>query len=532
MTGTYDKYAQWLIGQAQSGRMSRREFLGRTSALGLAIGAGSGLFSEALAATPKKGGHMRLGMGHGSTTDTLNPSTIENGAQWVAVYGVANTLVELAPNGDLVPALATEWSASDDAKTWTFKLRSDVEFHNGKTMTSEDVIASINFHRGEESKSIGKVIMDAVTDVRADGPNAVVIELSGGNAVFPFNFNEAIFSIYPAKDNGIDWEGGGSGGYMITKADPGVRYEFKRNPNYWKDGRAHADTIELLTLADSNARNSALLTGAVDVIDQVDLKTVTLMSRAPNITVEEGAGPLHYVFPMRMKAAPFDNPDLRKALKFAIDREELVQKILLGHGVVGNDNPIGPSYRYYAKDIEQTKYDPDKARHHMEKSGLGKVKIPLSVADAAFAGAVDAAQLYQASAAKAGIEIEIVREPNDGYWSNVWNKKPWCASYWGGYTTEDTMLTTGYAAGAAWNDTQWDNPKFDQLLVAARAELDEAKRADMYRDMQIMLRDDGGVIAPMFATAVTARNDKVAHGEQSWVRAFDGRRILERWWMV
>ena len=94
------------------------------------------------------------------------------------------------------------------------------------------------------------------------------------------------------------------------------------------------------------------------------------------------------------------------------------------------------------------------------------------------------------------------------------------------------MLTTGYATGAAWNDTQWENPKFDELLVAARAELDTALRSEMYRDMQIMLRDEGGVVAPMFATAVIAKNDKIAHGDQSWVRAFDGRRILERWWMV
>ena len=532
MNNRDDKYAQWLVGQAKSGRMSRREFLGRTSTLALTLTASSSLFGSAFAATPKKGGHMRLGMGHGSTTDTLNPATIENGAQWVAAYGVANTLVELAADGSLIPALATEWGASDDAKTWTFKLRKGVEFHNGKTMTSEDVIASINFHRGKDTKSVGKIIMDAVTEVRADGPHALVIELSGGNADFPFNFNEAVFGIYPANGDTIDWQSGGSGGYKIKDANPGSRYLFERNPNYWKDGSAHADTIELLTLADSNARNSALLTGAVDVIDQVDLKTVTLMARAPNITIEEGAGPLHYVFPMQTKVAPFDNPDLRKALKFAIDREEMVKKILIGHGVVGNDNPIGPSYRFYASDIEQTKYDPDKARHHMEKSGLAGTKIPLRVADAAFAGAVDAALLYQASAAKAGIEIDVVREPNDGYWSNVWNKKPWCASYWGGYTTADTMLTTGYAAGAAWNDTQWDNPQFDKLLVAARAELDNEKRAEMYRDMQIMLRDDGGVIAPMFATAVTARNDKIAHGEQSWVRAFDGRRIMERWWMV
>ena len=96
-------------------------------------------------------------------------------------------------------------------------------------------------------------------------------------------------------------------------------------------------TIELLTLADTAARSNALVTGEVDVIDQVDLKTVSLLGRKPGITIEEGAGPLHYVFPMRSKTAPFDNPDLRKALKYAIDREEMLEKILFGHGVVGND---------------------------------------------------------------------------------------------------------------------------------------------------------------------------------------------------
>ena len=527
-----DRYASWLIGEVEKGRLSRREFLGRTSAIGVALSVGSGLYDKALAATPKKGGHMRLAMGHGSTSDTLDPAVIENGLQWVAVYGVANTLVELAPNGELIPSLATEWEASADAKTWTFKLRKGVEFHNGKTMTTDDVIASINHHRGEESKSVGKPLMDPITEIKKDGSDKIIIKLSGGNADFPFNFNEATLAIYPAKDDTIDWQSGGSGPYKLKKENPGVRYDFERHANYWKEDAAHADTIELLTLADAAARSNALVTGEVDVIDQVDLKTIDLLSRKPGITIEEGAGPLHYVFPMRSKTAPFDNPDLRKALKYSIDRQEMVDKILFGHGVVGNDNPIGPSYQYYASDLEQTPFDPDKAKYHMKKSGLGDITIDLSAADAAFAGAVDAAQLIQASTKKAGININVVREPNDGYWSNVWGKKPWCASYWGGYTTEDTMFSTGYAAGAAWNDTEWDNEQFEKLMVEARAELDTAKRREMYGEMQKILRDDGGVITPMFANAVVARNDKVAHNEQSWVRAFDGRRIMERWWMV
>jgi peptide/nickel transport system substrate-binding protein len=527
-----EKYAQWLIAQTQKGQMSRREFLGRVSALGIAASLSTTMIGKAVAETPMRGGHMRLGMSHGATTDTLDPALIENGLQWVAAYAVANTLTELAPNGKLVPALATEWEASPDAKTWTFKLRKGVTFHNGKTMTADDVIASMNQHRGDDSKSVGKPILAPVISIKADGDHVVIFELSGGNADFPFSFNEATFGIYPSKDGNVDWQAGGSGGYVLKNFDPGVRADFERNPNYWNENAAFADSVELLSIVDPVARGNALQSDSVDAIDQVDLKTVSLMSRTPGITIEEGVGPLHYVMPMQIDVAPFDNPDVRKSLKFAIDREEMVNKVLLGHGRVGNDNPIGPSYRYFAEDLEQTTYDPDKAKFHMKKSGLGNARLDLSASDAAFSGALDAAQLFAESAKKAGIEINVIREPNDGYWSNVWLKKPWCISYWGGYATEDTMFTTGYAAGAAWNETHWNDEKFNSHLVAARAELDEAKRAQMYREMQMQLRDDGGVIVPMFANAVSARNAKIAHSEVSWGRAFDGRRIMDRWWMV
>ena len=527
-----DKHAQWLVGQIEKGRMSRREFMGRTAALGMALSASSSLFSKAHASTPKRGGHMRLAMAHGSTSDTLDPATITNGIQWTAVYGVANTLTEVDASGNLVPSLATEWSSSPDATVWTFKLRTDVEFHNGKTMTIDDVIASLNYHRGEDTTSVGKPLLETVTEIKADGSDTLVITMSEGNADFPYNFNEALFTIYPSKDGGIDWTGGGSGPYILKNEQPGQIYQFERNPNYWKEGAAHADTIDLMSIVDSSARTNALITGEVDCIGSVELKTLSMLEKRSDVIIEEGAGPLHYTFPMMSEIAPFDNPDLRKALKFAIDRQEIVDKILFGHGVVGNDHPIGPSYRYHAGDIEQDSYDPDKAKHHWQKSGLGDITVDLSASDAAFGGALDAAVLFQASAKKAGININVVREPNDGYWSDVWMKKPWSASYWGGYTTEDAMLSTAFAPGAAWNESQWDNPRFNELLKSARAELNEELRGEMYREMQELLRDDGGSIIPMFGNSVHARNDKIAHGDVSWVRGFDGRRIMERWWMV
>ncbi len=149
---------------------------------------------------------------------------------------------------------------------------------------------------------------------------------------------------------------------------------------------------------------------------------------------------------------------------------------------------------------------------------------------------MDAAQLFQASAEAAGININVVQEPADGYWSNVWLKKPFCACYWSGRATEDWMFSTAYEAGVPWNDSQWDNDdsaRFQELLLTARAELDSDKRREMYHEMQMILRDEGGVIIPMFANYVQAISTKLATPDtigNLW--QMDNARMSERWWMA
>ena len=162
---------------------------------------------------------------------------------------------------------------------------------------------------------------------------------------------------------------------------------------------------------------------------------------------------------------------------------------------------------------------------------MDSIDIDLSASSAAFEGAVDAAQLFQSSAKAAGININVVQEPADGYWSNVWLKKPFCASYWSGRATEDWMFSTAYEAGAPWNDSNWDQPRFQELLLTARAELDSGKRATQYREMQEILRTDGAVIIPMFANYVQGLSTKVGTPEKIgnlW--QMDNGRMAERWW--
>ena len=517
-----------------SGAIDRREFMGRALAAGATVAMASTLASKALkAGTPKKGGLFRMGMGHGSTTDSLDPATFENGYIQNVGYGLRGHLTEVGNTGQLIPDLAESWEATPDAKTWTFKVRQGVEFHNGKTLDADDVVASINHHRGEDSKSAAKPIVDPIVDIKADGKNTVVFSLEAGNADFPFIISDYHLAMMPAKDDGVEWQSGvGTGGYVLQKYDAGVRTSLKRNPNYWKEGKANFDEVELLSIKDTAARTNALTTGEIDVGDRVDIKTVHLLKRRKSIKVEETSGTAHYTFAMRTDTPPFDNNDVRLALKYALDREALLKSVLRGHGVVGNDHPIGRSNRYHAGDLPQRTYDPDKAKFHLKKAGVSNLTVDLSAADAAFSGAVDAVVLYKEHAAKAGITINVVREPNDGYWSDVWMKKAWCAVYWGGRATEDWMFSTAYAAGANWNDTFWSHDRFNKLLIEGRAELDDAKRRQIYGEMQKIVRDEGGVVVPMFNNYVFAMSNKVQHDEMAGNWDLDGNKAMERWWFA
>ncbi|MBT6751037.1 MAG: ABC transporter substrate-binding protein, partial [Desulfobacula sp.] len=340
-------------------------------------------------------------------------------------------------------------------------------------------------------------------------------------------------TIQPANTRGKEFAKGiGTGAYSLVSYEPGVKALTKRNPNYWKAGRGHFDEVETFSIADVSARINALQTGQLDLINRCDLKTLHLLKKAKNLQIIQTTGTRHYTIPMLTTIKPYDNNDVRLALKYAVDREQMVKKILRGYGSVANDHPIGPSQRFFASELPQRKYDPDKAKFHLKKSGAADYTFKLHTADAAFGGAVDAAVLFQESAAKAGIKVEVVREPNDGYWSNVWMKKSFSTCFWSGRPTSDWMFATAYAADAAWNDSFWKHDRFNKLLKEARAILDVNKRREMYVEMQQIVRDEGGVIVPMYADFVAAANKKVKFENPAGNWPLDGHKNAERWWFA
>ena len=186
---------------AKEGKLERREFIKRAAALGMAAPFAATMLSQSVhAAIPKKGGKFKLGVAHGSTTDTLDPGTFENGFMSDTCYAYANHLFEVDNTQVLVPELAESFEASSDAKTWVIKLRKGVEFHNGKEMTADDVIASINHHRGEDSKSASKSLLDPLVEMNKTDKHEVTFKLSAGNADFPFILSDYHLAILPERD--------------------------------------------------------------------------------------------------------------------------------------------------------------------------------------------------------------------------------------------------------------------------------------------------------------------------------------------
>lgn len=507
---------------------TRRGFLAGAASAGLAVALGG---PARAADTPQRGGHFRLGANGAGIGDSLDPATYTGGTVALAMLAVCNNLTEIDAAGKLQPELAESWEATPDAKVWTFRLRKGVKFHDGRDLTARDVVASFNHHRGE-TKSAARAVLAPVSDVKAGDDHTVIFTLASGNADLPYLMTDYHFVVMPAKTDGtLDWEKAiGTGGYKLDRFEPGVRIAMTRFDGYFKTDRAWFESAEILAIADATARQNALIGGQIDAMNGVDPRTANLLKRVSTLRLENVVGTSHYTLPMFCDADPYRNLDVRLALKYAIDREALVAKVLGGFGQVGNDHPIAPANRYYAADLEQRAYDPEKARFHLRKAGLDGLKVQLSASNAAFSGGLDTAVLYQEAAARAGIEITVKQEADDGYWSDVWLKKPFVESYWNGRPTEDDMFSLVYAKGGPWNDAHWDNERFNALLLEARPLLDEARRREIYREMQQLVRDDGGTIIPMFANYVDATSTRIAHGPLSNHRYLDGWKCIERWW--
>ncbi len=488
---------------------TRRDLLGMLTGAGMAVATAGGILGAAASAqaqTPRQGGRIRVSGTSTSTADTLDPAKQSLSTDYARCNMFYNGLTTLDGSLTPQPALAESWD-NEGARVWTFRLRRGVTFHDGKPLTPADVVFSLNRHKDPATASRARSLAMQMSEIVADGPNAVRITLEAPNADLPVVLGTFHFHII--KEGTTDFTTAiGTGPFLCREFQPGVRSISVRNPNYWQSGRPYLDEVEFIGIPDEQARVNALLSGDVQLIAGVDPRSVRRITQTPGFGVFETRAGYYTNLVMRVDMAPANNPEFVLAMKFMFDRQQIRQAVLRGHAVIGNDQPIDPSNRYFHPGLPQRPFDLDRARFHFQRSGVGSTALPIVCSPAA-PNSIDMAQVMQETGRRIGMNLELRRVPADGYWSNHWFKHPLGFGAINPRPSADILFTLFFKSDATWNESGWKNPRFDALLADARRETDDARRRSMYGEMQALVNEHSGIGIPVFQNLLDGHSSRL-----------------------
>lgn len=473
----------------------KRAFLG--SMLALALTTNIGMAAECLRV---------IGTESAGPAVTMDPAFVNLNDDSYQQNLVYNKLVRLDENFQPVPELAKSWSVSEDGKTWTFKLQEGVTFHDGKPFTSADVVWSFKRLLDPAVGSPGAGLLNFLdpAGIVAVDDHTVTFTTKDVVAELPVMISSKYTMMVQngATSEALKSKGVGTGPFMQDVYDIAQDTRiFKKNPNYWRPGLPKAACIDLKVITEEVSRIAAIKSGSVDLILSAGPATIQTLGSDPSVKVVPAAAPGGYTnLSMRVDQKPFDDVRVRQAMKAVVDRKLVVDTVLLGNGVGGNDNPIPPTNPMAFTD-QVAPRDVAKAKALLAEAGYPDgISVDLNTAEAG-PGYVLIAQLYQQMAAEAGIKVNVVNNPADSYWDLVWMKKPFFVSSWAARSVPEAMVYT-FVSDAQYNEAGWKNPEYDALVLGARVEPDAEKRKAMIKKAQELLATDGGLIIPAFFTDV------------------------------
>jgi len=493
-----------LVAKLVKGGFSRREVLKLSMATGVSLIAAEHLLTDGkavLAATPKRGGSLRMASNLHGPDDQLDPIVFTSTIDYTRGRATYNSLCQIGEGLVPNPDIAESFEPNANATEWTFKLRKDVTFHDGAKLTADDVIYSMRRHQGDDSKSVIKSVLASIAEWKKVGPYEVKAILSSPDADLPI-----LMGLYQSKivKNGTTGGGIGTGPFVQESFQPGVKSVHVRNENYFRDG-PNLDAIEITAITDPVARVNALLAGDMQIIAQVDPKAFRQIESSSTAKLLSVPAALQMGICCLKNSEPGSNNDFVLGMKYIQDRERIVKRVLKGKGTLGNDTPVSPAHGAdFCSELAQRPYDPDKAKFHFKKSGYSSAELYVAPV---MSGIEDACLLAQANCAKIGFDLQLKKVPTDGYWGAVWMKEPLNVVSWNMRPTANSQLAIQFAPGAAWNDTYWNNERMGKLLDLARSEIDPTKRHQLYCEMQTLVHEGSGMVIPAFSNV----NDGIAN---------------------
>ncbi|MBK6014514.1 ABC transporter substrate-binding protein [Streptomyces sp. MBT53] len=458
---------------------------------------------------PDRGGTLRIARPPASDAETLDPASSLSAYEYLgALY---NRLVRIGTNGELAPDLAESWEPDAKASTWTFRLRKDVAFHNGRAFTSADAAYTLRHILDKATASPQAAVLAPLIDPAKLGtPDAhtLVVPLKSPNAEFPSLLTHYNCYVIPdGSAKSIGRTGIGTGPFKLESFAPAGPGRVTAYTDHWA-GRPVLDTIDFYSVADMSARSNALLAGQVDLLSQtnLDFATARVVAASDRATIARVKNAQWYVLPMLTTEKPFTDVRVRQAMKLAYDPEHVVQVALQGAGTAGWDNPVPPSDPAHIS--AHPKHDPEQAKYLLKQAGHEGLAMDLytSSYDPLF---TPMALAYQDSAKRAGIRIKVKTASADSYYTQIWMKKPLMATYWFTGRPVDQLFTQIFRSGSSYNETAWSDKEFDAVLDRARAELDDTKRRELYGEAQTLVIEKGGAMTPMFADRLVGISRKV-----------------------
>jgi peptide/nickel transport system substrate-binding protein len=448
-----------------------------------------------------------LGYEWSGEKQSMDPADMQSGDDAYHIFAVYNRLLDVDDDGKLIPELATEWSVSDDGKVWTFKLRPGVKFHSGKDFTSADVVYTFKRFWDPALASGAPAVltfMDA-DSVQAVDPLTVTFTTKEPVAELPLLITNKFTNIVAdgATHEDLRLKGDGTGPFMQAEFTPNAPVRrLTKNPNYWEPGKPKADCLEITVAQEAVAALSAIKAGQVDLVLNVDPSVIGALKDDPNVQLLETGASNSMTVSMFIDTPPFDNPKVRQALKLVVDRQAMIDTVLLGYGQPGADNPV-PISNPASYVTEAPKQDIEKAKQLLAEAGYPDgLSFDLYTAEGV-PGMVRMAQVFAEMAKPAGFNINVVVTPADSFWDDVWLKRPIVTSAWS-MRPPGEGLAVAYTKDAKWPETHWNRPDYDALLLKASTTVDEAERLELYKQAGKMLAEEGGLILPMFVHQVLA----------------------------
>jgi peptide/nickel transport system substrate-binding protein len=437
----------------------------------------------------------------------MDPADMESGDDAYHIFTVYNRLVDVDDNFKVLPELATEWSVSPDGLTWTFKLREGVKFHSGKDFTSADVVYTFKRMLDEKLGSGARAVLEFLDADGIKAPDAHTVTFTTKKPVveLPVLITNKFTNIVPdgAKHEDLRLHEDGTGPFMQEAFTPNAPVRiFKKNPNYWDAGKPKADCIRVTVAQEAVAAVSALKAGQVDLMLNVDPSVISTLKDDPSVTLLETAASNSMTISFWVDTKPFDDVKVREALKLVVDRQAMIDTVLLGFGESGADNPVPVGNpNSYVK--EAPKQDIEKAKALLAEAGYKDgLKFDLYTAEGV-PGMVRMAQVYAEQAKAAGIEINVIVTPAESFWDDVWLKQSAVTSAWS-MRPPGEGLAVAYTQSAKWKETHWERPDYDAMLLKANTTVDNAERQKLFQQTGELLAKEGGLVLPMFVHQVLA----------------------------